>query len=388
MARRRKASLSEKIFLIRSYYESRGECAEVQEQFENEYKVKTSDITKLIHTLIRQLETTGSVAGNVFFESGMICRPGEEEELSRATKKRRKKREPIDENPDPDLHYGFPDEKSEAAVKSEPLLTEENKDQEVANADLKDDSDSESFKTEREDEDELPVKPKRTRRRKKVVDYNETSDGFAVIQIQFTCDICGKCYETKKKLSRHKEQHKEVLTWHPCTICERPFKRKASRISHEASHYGKSERPSTICPVCGRSVMGSLKHHISKYHAARPTFVCEVCGKVLASTTGIKTHMRLHSGEKPYQCKLCLKTFTTNGGHEVHMRAHAGIKPYTCKFCDKKFIDGSTLRVHYRQHTGESPYVCQFCGKTCKQAQNLRSHIRHIHAKDSPIPTD
>lgn len=349
--------------------------------------MRTIELSKLIQKLIKQLESTGSVAGDVFFDSGMISRTGEEVEGPQVTKEKRLKKEKFEESPDPDIDSGYPIDESEAVVKTESISLAEDNDHVEAdgNADVKDDWDEDE---EPEQKDRLPVK--RKRRSEKAVDYNEASEGldYMVIQMQFTCEQCGKCYETKKKLRRHMELHKEVVTWHPCTICERPCKSKACRISHELSHCAKTDRPVAVCPVCGKTVTGCLKNHIRKAHGDKRTYVCEVCGKVLSSAGGIKTHMRIHSGETPFKCKICFKAFTTKSGHDIHMRAHNGIRPFTCKYCDKKFIDGSTLRVHYRQHTGESPYVCQYCGKTCKQAQNLRSHIRHIHTQVARIQTE
>ncbi len=41
----------------------------------------------------------------------------------------------------------------------------------------------------------------------------------------------------------------------------------------------------------------------------KPMVECELCGKVLADSSSLYRHRKIHSGLKPHTCPLCLKTF-------------------------------------------------------------------------------
>uniref|UniRef100_A0A8U8C152 Uncharacterized protein n=1 Tax=Geospiza parvula TaxID=87175 RepID=A0A8U8C152_GEOPR len=43
-------------------------------------------------------------------------------------------------------------------------------------------------------------------------------------------------------------------------------------------------------------------------------------------------------------------------------------RPYRCGECGKAFKGSSGLRYHLRDHTGERPYTCATCGKSFKRS--------------------
>ncbi|XP_064099614.1 zinc finger protein Xfin-like isoform X3 [Macrobrachium nipponense] len=81
-------------------------------------------------------------------------------------------------------------------------------------------------------------------------------------------------------------------------------------------------------------------------------------------------------------CPLCKKEFKSQSGLRDHIRLHTGERPFECEFCQMNFARASHLKRHRRMHTGEKPFMCRICGKDFSRGDKLKDHLRRHEAED------
>ncbi|XP_042221765.1 zinc finger protein 583-like [Homarus americanus] len=81
-------------------------------------------------------------------------------------------------------------------------------------------------------------------------------------------------------------------------------------------------------------------------------------------------------------CPLCKKEFKSQSGLRDHIRLHTGERPFECEFCQMNFARASHLKRHRRMHTGEKPFMCSICGKDFSRGDKLKDHLRRHDAED------
>ena len=83
--------------------------------------------------------------------------------------------------------------------------------------------------------------------------------------------------------------------------------------------------------------------------------------------------------ERLLSCLECEKTFTCRTGLRRHMKSHSGRFNFWCPTCGKGFHQTAHLDDHMAAHRGEKNYVCQFCDKPYSTRGNLRVHVKKAH---------
>ncbi|KAM4034885.1 uncharacterized protein ACNLHF_021597 [Anomaloglossus baeobatrachus] len=198
----------------------------------------------------------------------------------------------------------------------------------------------------------------------------------------FSCSECGKCFNQKWCLVSHQRIHTGA-TPYSCSECGKLYTKRASLLRHQWVHTGVKPFSCSECGALFTHKASLVKHR--NVHTGEMPFSCSECGKCFKQKSGLVTHQRIHTGAKPYSCLECGKCFTNNSNLLRHQWVHTGVKPYSCSECGALFTDKSSLVKHQNVHTGSMPFSCSECGKTFNNKSHLVRH-QWVHTGVKPFP--
>ena len=134
-----------------------------------------------------------------------------------------------------------------------------------------------------------------------------------VCQKNIKCPECGKMFYNCQERANHKlEEHSEPQS---CEICGKTFQTLKKLTSHLETHAEKVE-----CPQCGLKVK-HLQRHIDQKHVQDKRFKCSQCGKGFIQADLLKRHIDcIHLNARRYQCRYCDFRFNDSSNRNAHER--------------------------------------------------------------------
>ncbi|XP_054837386.1 zinc finger protein 64 isoform X2 [Eublepharis macularius] len=196
------------------------------------------------------------------------------------------------------------------------------------------------------------------------------------------CEVCGKCFSRKDKLTMHMRSH-TGLKPHKCKHCDYAAAESSSLNKHQRIHSNERPFKCQICPYASRN-SSQLTVHL-RSHTGDAPFQCRLCSAKFKINSDLKRHLRVHTGEKPYKCEFCDVRCAMKGNLKSHIRIkHNMENTFKCLECEFQCGNKTSLRQHLRTHQPEQPVKCPECSYSCSNKATLKVHER-IHFKDRPF---
>ncbi|CAH0403706.1 unnamed protein product [Chilo suppressalis] len=205
----------------------------------------------------------------------------------------------------------------------------------------------------------------------------------------YTCETCGKTYNSEIQLKIHHKTHMEKI---PCPICQKPTKpvymknhikfmhvqpRKSKKVPKTKSKYYIK------CDWCEHLVSrhGELETHVNRFHLKIKPYQCHYCTKSFCGKERLRDHLITHTTAKNCYCSVCNKKFENKTCLKLHMRRHTGYSPYACEMCGEKFRTSSMMNTHKIKKHSERSVACPLCESMFYLTREMRSHFKKVHWK-------
>ena len=222
----------------------------------------------------------------------------------------------------------------------------------------------------------------------------------------FSCDVCGRPYSNKSKMSRHRKIHGlEVESIMSNGISDRihePTKYEHSPIQTETE---------LTCEICADLTFDNWEALCNHRRLVHGLFPCDLCNKCYGRTSHLWKHVnRVHKGHEDVTCRYCMKTSASKDHLAAHIAKIHRYEPdsrldiisstnykqttidegegvHHCDKCNKGFHKRYLLRRHmkgcqnYRKDPGALLTRCRACERIFKDRASLQKHIENHHSE-------
>ncbi len=216
------------------------------------------------------------------------------------------------------------------------------------------------------------------------------------------CEECQKNFLTLQSYQIHMEHVHENRHKFQCGVCEKKFKYESTMLIHQSRHT-MNRFPCQICSKCFVTKKNLDKHmsHVHDDNDSNPKAVEEVqcfhCGLWAISREVLESHVRTHHEARKFQCNVCGKQFSWERNLTAHLKvvhkekvepstAHVSRDPtqrYECKLCGKTDMTRSYMIRHvganHLQDKDRAVLNCKLCSNKFFNKASIFSHIKSKH---------
>lgn len=143
-----------------------------------------------------------------------------------------------------------------------------------------------------------------------------------------TCNVCGQKFIGISAFERHIQSHGTSASLYECDICGRRVKEKKNLVSHMLFRHSGLPKARAACTICGKIFNRKyLNLHIQKHNLTneKPSHICPTCGKTFLVSADLSAHIRMHNrSSESAPCPICGKTFASAASLADHNRVHSG----------------------------------------------------------------
>lgn len=187
-----------------------------------------------------------------------------------------------------------------------------------------------------------------------------------------TCRACEVQFTNRACYREHRSQ------------CEPDAKPNAQTVPR--NRRSNIRDPATFtCDHCGKTYNSrpQLKNHILWIHMDIRPHQCTWCGKRFYTPARLAEHTVVHTRIRNFECDICGAKLVSKMAAVYHRRRHTGERPYECVDCGEKFISASRRSEHAkRRHNKGYRLPCTICSANFVRKHELKKHMEKAHKAD------